>query len=92
MSVEDARAERAILDRAEAYRLVTECQDMRRLAEQAEAEVARLRAALEQSYICLSNALEIGRIECLCRGADGCDPHEWLYEIEQALSPESRTS
>ena len=47
---------------------------------------AELLAALERTHLALMNALEVGRIECLCRGADGCDPHEWASEIEQAIA------
>jgi hypothetical protein len=43
--VTDARAERAILSHAEAYRLVAECQEQRARADAAEARLAALEAA-----------------------------------------------
>ncbi|HEY5420129.1 MAG TPA: hypothetical protein VIL10_05295 [Marmoricola sp.] len=43
---EDARAERAILSHAEAYRIFEEAREQRERAEAAEAEVERLRTAL----------------------------------------------
>lgn len=47
---EDARAERAILSSAEAYRLVEEAREQRERAERAEAETERLRAALQSLW------------------------------------------
>ena len=49
------------------------------------AENGRLRVVLDQSRLALSNALETGRIACRCYGADECEAHGWLIEIEQAL-------
>lgn len=43
-------------------------------------------AALKQSQVALSNALETGTITCRCWGAMGCDAHEWLEDIGAALA------
>ena len=84
------RAEAALKTNSEAYRLAQEALDMRARAEAAEAEVARLREALEQAagrlgY--LSTALSIIGAVDNAKGA-----WEWSEQTRAALTPSEQPS
>jgi hypothetical protein len=70
----DERAERAILSHAEAYRLVTECQEQRARADRLAVALAELRAALHrygvhERYVCeLQEICECGLDEARALG------------------------